>query len=44
VDRVLKCERLDDRLDGTFLGSSSFFLFSDIKNFTVIFTLMDTFV
>ena len=37
VDRVLKRERLDDRLDGTFLGSSPFFVISDIKNFTSYF-------
>jgi hypothetical protein len=27
----------DDRLDGTFLGSSPFFVISDIKNFTSYF-------
>jgi hypothetical protein len=37
VDRVLKRERLDDRLDGTFLGLSPFFVILDIKNFTSYF-------
>jgi hypothetical protein len=37
VDRVMKRERLDDRLDGTFWDHRRFSWFTDIKNFTSYF-------